>query len=287
MDARLVVVGGDSKATEIKLRLPATLGRGRDATLTVPHPLVSRQHCEIFEKDGFLVVRDLGSLNGTFIGDERITEAVLHDGELLTIGTVTFRAVYTDDPDLSAPVREEPSPTVASDGQASLEETLASAGQAGSEQAMTEPQTPPDSNGPGEDGADEQFAALLNSVDVEGDQEEPGLIGAEATIESAAPDFAERVEEAEEVAEPAEIGDVAQPEEVEYIEEVEEVEQVEELQQVDGPTAQKPAPVERQAPPPRPAATQKTRVQEPVSSDEMPSSEEDDELQAFLKELDI
>lgn len=94
MEAKLVVVGGDAKPSEINLKLPSTIGRGRDATLTLPHPLVSRQHCRIYEHEGQLMVRDLGSLNGTFIGRERITEAVLPPGELLTVGTVTFRAVY-------------------------------------------------------------------------------------------------------------------------------------------------------------------------------------------------
>ena len=62
--------------------------------MVLPHPLVSRNHCELFESDGKLMVRDLGSLNGTFVNNERITESPLAPGELLTIGTVTFRAVY-------------------------------------------------------------------------------------------------------------------------------------------------------------------------------------------------
>jgi predicted component of type VI protein secretion system len=101
MDAKLVVVGGDAKAAEVKLKLPAVIGRGRDATLTLPHPLVSRKHCEISESDGYLLVRDMGSLNGTFVNNERVTEAVLPPGDLLTLGTVTFRAVY--DPPSSDP----------------------------------------------------------------------------------------------------------------------------------------------------------------------------------------
>lgn len=94
MDAKLIVIGGDTKTTEIKLKLPVIVGRGRDATLTLPHPLVSRRHCEIFESNGQLVVRDMGSLNGTYVNNERITESVLPANELLTVGTVTFRAIY-------------------------------------------------------------------------------------------------------------------------------------------------------------------------------------------------
>lgn len=96
MDVKLIVVGGDAKTTEITLKLPTIIGRGRGSTLTLAHPLVSRQHCELYEADGVLFVRDLGSLNGTFIGNEPITEAELPPGELLTVGAVTFRALYGD-----------------------------------------------------------------------------------------------------------------------------------------------------------------------------------------------
>ena len=94
LNAKLVVVGGDVKTTEIKLRLPSTIGRGKGTTIVLQHPLVSRQHCELFEADGQLMVRDLGSLNGTFVNNQRVTEAPLPAGELLTVGTVTFRAIY-------------------------------------------------------------------------------------------------------------------------------------------------------------------------------------------------
>jgi predicted component of type VI protein secretion system len=95
MEAKLVVVGGDVKTSEVNLRLPCIVGRGRGSGLVLPHPLVSRQHCELFEKNGKLVVRDLGSLNGTYINNTRLTEPThLPAGDLLTIGTVTFRAEY-------------------------------------------------------------------------------------------------------------------------------------------------------------------------------------------------
>lgn len=94
LEAKLVVVGSSDNESDVELRLPTKVGRGRDNDITLPHPLVSRQHCEIFDRGNELIVRDLGSMNGTFIGSERITERVLLPGELLTVGTVTFRAVY-------------------------------------------------------------------------------------------------------------------------------------------------------------------------------------------------
>ena len=118
MEAKLVVVGGEAKPAEIRLKLPTTIGRGKEATLTLPHPLVSRLHTEIFESDGKLFVRDLGSLNGTFVNKERIEgDRQLQPGELLTIGTVTFRAIYECaegevpaivEPDPQAPVEVAP-----------------------------------------------------------------------------------------------------------------------------------------------------------------------------------
>jgi pSer/pThr/pTyr-binding forkhead associated (FHA) protein len=63
--------------------------------LTLPHPLVSRRHCELFEKAGVLHVRDLKSLNGTYVDSQRIEgTSELHPDQLLTIGNVTFRAIY-------------------------------------------------------------------------------------------------------------------------------------------------------------------------------------------------
>lgn len=107
LQARLVVIGGDVKTSEIKLRLPCTIGRGRGSAIVLAHPLVSRQHCEVFEADGRLMVRDLGSLNGTFVNNQRIGDtAPLPAGELLTVGTVTFRAVY-DPSEEHAPAEQD------------------------------------------------------------------------------------------------------------------------------------------------------------------------------------
>lgn len=91
---KLVVVGGAKEGEEYRLDLPVTLGRAKEASIPLPHPLVSRQHCEIIERDDALFVRDLGSTNGTFVGRDRVKESFLHHGQLLTIGTVTFRASY-------------------------------------------------------------------------------------------------------------------------------------------------------------------------------------------------
>jgi len=64
------------------------------------------------------MVRDMGSLNGTFVGESRITiETALEPGDLLTIGSVTFRAVYggaSDLPKSEQPAAEQAKPAAKS-----------------------------------------------------------------------------------------------------------------------------------------------------------------------------
>ena len=116
LKAKLIVVGGDAKAKEVALRLPTIIGRGKDVTLTLPHPLVSRQHCELDEQSGWLVVKDLGSLNGTYVNNRRIKDTQkLPPNHLLTLGNVTFRAVYE---------RPAAADTIANSVQSSDEETI-------------------------------------------------------------------------------------------------------------------------------------------------------------------
>jgi len=94
MHVKLVVIDGDVKTSEIRLKMPAIVGRGRGASLQIPQALVSRQHCEFVALDGKLRVRDLGSLNGTLVDGKKVAEAEIVSGQTLTIGSVTFRVEY-------------------------------------------------------------------------------------------------------------------------------------------------------------------------------------------------
>lgn len=93
MKAKLFVVKG-AETTEVPLRLPAVIGRSKLASIKVQTTVVSREHCEIFERNGKLFVRDLQSSNGTFVNDDKIEKPTeLADDDLLTVGPVTMRAV--------------------------------------------------------------------------------------------------------------------------------------------------------------------------------------------------
>lgn len=108
LKAKLVVVGGDAKSAEVNLKLPTIIGRGKEAGLTVPHALVSRRHTELYDRDGKLYVRDLGSLNGTFINNTKIEgEVFLAPDQLLTLGNITFRAVYVINDSIDVPAKPE------------------------------------------------------------------------------------------------------------------------------------------------------------------------------------
>lgn len=75
-------------------RWPVTIGRGAEADLPIADRWVSRRHCEIFERDGALIVRDLGSRHGTQVNGQRVTETSLGPGDRLCIGLTTLVARY-------------------------------------------------------------------------------------------------------------------------------------------------------------------------------------------------
>ena len=91
---KLTIVGGKASKGVVTLKLPAQIGRHRDATLKIAHRTVSRKHCELFEVDGLLMVRDLGSLNGTYVKGRRVNEAPLPPEERFGVGPLTFRVSY-------------------------------------------------------------------------------------------------------------------------------------------------------------------------------------------------
>ena len=66
--------------------VPLLIGRGRDCTIVVASEHASRRHAEVAERDGRLVVRDLGSKNGTRVNGAPLAgETVLHEGDEIEI----------------------------------------------------------------------------------------------------------------------------------------------------------------------------------------------------------
>ena len=112
MDFQLVVIKGRAATTALKLQDGVTTaGRQDDCHLRIRSSQVSRKHCELFEKHGLLLVKDLGSSNGTFVNGKKIDgQRVMEPGDELAIGPITFRVEKIGQP---APPRPVAAPAAA------------------------------------------------------------------------------------------------------------------------------------------------------------------------------
>ncbi|MGW6739525.1 DUF1707 and FHA domain-containing protein [Streptomyces sp. NPDC055025] len=71
---------------------PLRIGRDPMNGLRLSHDTVSRLHAELSMQGGVWVLRDLGSTNGTTVNGRRVTvTAVVHDGDLVSFGQMSFR----------------------------------------------------------------------------------------------------------------------------------------------------------------------------------------------------
>jgi predicted RNA-binding Zn-ribbon protein involved in translation (DUF1610 family) len=87
--ATLLIDSGGDKLEPRAIGVDTTIGRDRRCTVTIDHPTVSRTHARIYRDAAGWHFVDLGSQNGSKLGDERARDAsALHDGAELRIGRV-------------------------------------------------------------------------------------------------------------------------------------------------------------------------------------------------------
>ncbi len=95
--ALLVVQRGPNAGARFLLDADkTTAGRRPDSDIFLDDVTVSRKHAEFLRREGAFVVRDVGSLNGTYVQRDRIEEAVLRDGDEVQIGK--YRMVFHPSP---------------------------------------------------------------------------------------------------------------------------------------------------------------------------------------------
>jgi len=92
-------------------RSGAVLGRSAECDLVLDHPSVSRRHAALRPAEQGLEVEDLGSLNGTFAGDERLDRRTVFPGQPVRFGSVAFVVALGSggaEPATQVPGRAEP-----------------------------------------------------------------------------------------------------------------------------------------------------------------------------------
>jgi hypothetical protein len=82
----------DGTRTRHPFRHPRiAVGRRKQNDLWLADDAVSAEHCEFVSEAGWFVVRDLGSVNGTFVNEKRVRETRLRDGDEVRIGGTRIR----------------------------------------------------------------------------------------------------------------------------------------------------------------------------------------------------
>jgi pSer/pThr/pTyr-binding forkhead associated (FHA) protein len=75
------------------------VGRKEDCDLRLDHKSVSKLHCVIVKTDGLLLVRDLGSTNGTRVNGQRVRRAALLPNDQLQVASLRYTVQFaSDDP---------------------------------------------------------------------------------------------------------------------------------------------------------------------------------------------
>jgi pSer/pThr/pTyr-binding forkhead associated (FHA) protein len=89
----LVVTRGPIAGSRLALTKPTTtVGRHPDSDIFLDDITVSRRHAELDRGDDGFVVRDVGSLNGTYLNRERVERADVRNGDELQVGK--FKLVF-------------------------------------------------------------------------------------------------------------------------------------------------------------------------------------------------
>ena len=93
--AVLVVTQGPAAGSRFELSpVRVTVGRHPDSDIFLDDITVSRRHAEVY-RDGLVQhVKDMGSLNGTYLNSRRVEDAGLKNGDELQVGR--FKLVYYD-----------------------------------------------------------------------------------------------------------------------------------------------------------------------------------------------
>jgi pSer/pThr/pTyr-binding forkhead associated (FHA) protein len=125
MNYILQVVRGRSETNTLKLMDGVnSVGRHDDCLIRIRSSQVSRRHCELHLDMDKLIVRDLGSSNGTFVNGKRVLgQQALKAGDVLTVGGVTLKIDRAKDSATQA--QESPAKTPPKPGDTAVVDAIA------------------------------------------------------------------------------------------------------------------------------------------------------------------
>jgi predicted Zn finger-like uncharacterized protein len=91
----LAVIAGPEAGKIFQIERPRIIIGRHDADINVDDPEVSRQHAALEISNDRITLVDLGSTNGTFMGDEPVKEAPIENQGEFTIGGSTIMLIVT------------------------------------------------------------------------------------------------------------------------------------------------------------------------------------------------
>lgn len=102
MRVRLVPLEGGTPVDILKDLV--LVGRKEECDLRIEHKSISKMHCVLAKTDGLLLLRDLGSTNGTRVNGQRVRRAALLPNDQLQIASVRYAVqVGPDEPPPASP----------------------------------------------------------------------------------------------------------------------------------------------------------------------------------------
>lgn len=122
--AKLVILNQGMTGRSYELNIErTTVGRVEDNAFQIADSSVSSRHAEIILRGSDIVIKDLDSTNGTFINNEKITEAVFKPGQTLRFGQVEIK-IDDGKPVTAAPAAGTPAPAPAAPKKQPIDATM-------------------------------------------------------------------------------------------------------------------------------------------------------------------
>jgi pSer/pThr/pTyr-binding forkhead associated (FHA) protein/thioredoxin reductase/ferredoxin len=113
-----VVEGAPTQRVEVRAGTPLTIGRLPTATIVITDPQASGAHCEVTLSGDGLSLADVGSRNGTFFGERRVTGPTkIRHGDVFRVGAVKLRATVQRPSERAADLKPAPVPPSAVESQ--------------------------------------------------------------------------------------------------------------------------------------------------------------------------